>query len=130
MAATALPSTSHAVRKSLTMTSMVFLPARGTSCSRSGLVDIRGFGEALDPDSEEATPPVLKARPPVDVPVVVVAGPDVGVRRRQMTVEQRGWKARRPVVDVDVRAPTVGCDRDLNRRRAALLAVSLIGYPL
>ena len=125
MAATMSPSISHAFRKSFTMTSMFLLPARGAAGRLSGLVHPECPARCSTPIPKKAPPPVLKPGPPVDVPVVVVAGADVGVRRRQVAVEQRGRKARRSVVDVDVRAPAVERDRDLDRRRAALLPVVL-----
>ena len=53
----------------------------------------------------------------------VVPGADVRVRRAQVPVEQRDGKARGSIIDVDIRQTAVERDRDLNRRRASLLAV-------
>ena len=50
---------------------------------------ILGVRGPLDADTEEASPPVLKPCPPRGVPLGVVAGADVRVRRAQVSVEQR-----------------------------------------
>jgi hypothetical protein len=61
-----------------------------------------GHSGLLDAGTEEASPPVLKPCPPPGVPLRVVAGADVRVRRTQVSVEQRDREARRSIVDVDI----------------------------
>jgi hypothetical protein len=61
--------------------------------------------------------------PSPGVPLVVVAGADVRVRRAQVPVEQRCGEERRSIVDVDICQTTVQGNRDLNRRRTPLFAI-------
>ena len=122
MAAMTSPSTSQAERKSFAITSMFFLPARGTlgsASSRRLLIRRR----ALQVDAKETAPPVLEAGPAPAMTVDIVAGAHVGIRGAQMSVEHRRRKTRRAVVHVDVGATAVRRNRDLNRRRTALRAI-------
>ena len=53
------------------------------------------------------------------VTLVVVAGAHVGVRRREVAVDQHDRKRARPIVHVDVTVRAVARERELDRRRAA-----------
>ena len=62
---------------------------------------------------DEPVPPVDQARPP-PVVAIDVAGADVGVRCRQVAVDQRHRKPRRAVIDVDICPRRIPCHRDLD----------------
>ena len=91
MAAMMLPSISHALRKSFTITR--WLCRRPSVPPATSGPDLSGVSALLaDTNPEKTPPPVLKPRPSVDVPVIVVAGAHIGDRRRQVAVEEGGRK--------------------------------------
>src|SRR5262245_52942943 len=57
----------------------------------------------LERHTEDAPPPVAESGPPIDVPVVIIPGPYIGICGRQMAVDDRRRELRRTVVDIDVR---------------------------
>ena len=85
--------------------------------------DVAASGAFSWVHAEEGSPPILETGPLIEVPVVVVAGADVRIGRAQMTVEKYDGKGRRAIVDIDIRAPAIEGDRDLDRRDAPLFAV-------
>jgi hypothetical protein len=123
MAATTLPSTSQAWRKSRAMSGASFFPARGYLGQRERRGRIRRVWRAREAGAEEAAPPVLKSQPPAGMPLGVVAGADIRVRGAQVAIEQAAGEAGGAIVHVHVGLPFVGRDRDLDRRRARLLAI-------
>jgi hypothetical protein len=52
------------------------------------------------------------------VTLVVVAGTHVGVRRREVAVDQHERKGARAIVHIDVAVRAVARERELDRRRA------------
>ena len=68
-------------------------------------------------------PPVTQTCPPLQVPIVVVTGADIGVLRREMAIEESRRKPGRAVIDIDIGASAVLAGRDLDGDRAAGLPV-------
>ena len=88
-----------------------------------GLVRDGVFVVTRKPDAEDVSPPVLESGPTSVVAVIVIARPHIGVRRAQMSIEQRRGKRRRAIVDVDIRTAPAARYRDLDRGHTTLLSV-------
>ena len=97
----------------------------GPRCRGDG-EETRGGGvgrRLLQRHAKEAAPPAAQAAPAPRMTIGVVAGSHIGVRGGEVAVEHRHRKARPSVVDVDIGPAPIERDRDLDRRRAALLPV-------